>query len=82
MLREASTRTAPRRTALRFDDGAPGPWQRAMLTPSGSQTWRPTLADWQWEPWPRHEERPRCRISAGMKKCAAFPGGALTDFWF
>ena len=35
MLREASTRTAPRRTALRFDDGAPGPWQRAMLTPSG-----------------------------------------------
>jgi hypothetical protein len=58
MLREASTRTAPRRTALRFDDGAPGPWQRAMLTPSGSQTWRPTLADWQWEPWPRPQGAP------------------------
>ena len=29
-----------------------------------------------------HKERPRHRIATGMKKCAAFPGGALTDFGF
>jgi hypothetical protein len=26
--------------------------------------------------------RPRYRTATGMKKCAAFLGGALTDFWF
>jgi hypothetical protein len=29
-----------------------------------------------------HKERPRCRTATGMKKCVAFPGGALTDFGF
>jgi hypothetical protein len=29
-----------------------------------------------------HKERPRRRIATGMKKCAAFSGGALTDFGF
>ena len=29
-----------------------------------------------------HMERPRYRAATGMKKCVAFPGGALTDFGF
>ena len=52
-----------------------------MLTPSGQSDFASTLADWPREPSPPHKERPRHRIT-GMKKCAAFPGGALTDFWF
>ena len=30
----------------------------------------------------QNTERPRRRIATGMKKYAAFPGGALTDFGF
>jgi hypothetical protein len=79
MLREASTRTAPRRTALRFDDGAPGPWQRAMLTPSGSQSHLGGLAVGALA---APTGAPSLPAATGMKKCAAFPGGALTDFGF
>ena len=56
------------------------PW-RAVLTPSG-QTGVPPWRTGRGSPGRAHMERPRRRIATGIKKFAAFPAGALTDFGF
>ena len=49
---------------------------------AASQTWLPPWRTGRVSPGRAHKERPRCRIATGIKKFAAFPGGALSDFWF
>ena len=56
------------------------PW-RAVLTPSG-QSGVPPWRTGRGSPGRAHMERPRRRIATGIKKFAAFPAGALTDFGF
>jgi hypothetical protein len=53
-----------------------------MLTRAASQIGSPYWRAGRGSPGRAHKERPRSGIATGLKKYAAFPAGALTDFWF